>query len=89
MNEDLSDELINGISLVEMSSYREKVLIDIKKKIKTPSRISKSINISTSHVSTALKELMDNGLVICLNPEKKQGRIYRITKLGKEVLDHI
>lgn len=89
MNEDLSDELINGISLVEMSSYREKVLIDIKEKIKTPSRISKSTNISTSHVSTALKELMDNGLVICLNPEKKQGRIYRITKLGKEVLEHI
>lgn len=89
MNEDLSDELINGISLVEMSSYREKVLIDIKEKIKTPSRISKSTNISTSHVSTALKDLMDNGLVICLNPEKKQGRIYRITKLGKEVLEHI
>lgn len=89
MSEDLSDELINGISLVEMSSYRERVLIDIKEKIKTPSRISKSTNISTSHVSTALKELMENGLVICLNPEKKQGRIYRITELGKEVLEHI
>ena len=89
MKERLEKKLINGISLVEMSSYREKVLNDLKEKIKTPSRIAKSTNISTSHVSTALKELKEHELVVCLNPEKKQGRIYKITKLGEEVLKYI
>jgi len=55
-----------------MSSYREKVLIDIKERIKTSSRISKSINISISPVNTVFKELMDNGFVISLNPEKNK-----------------
>ena len=89
MKEKLEKELIDGISLVEMSSYREKVLIDLKEKIKTPSRIAKSTNIGASHVSTALKELREHKLVVCLNPEKKQGRIYKITELGEKVLKYI
>ncbi|MGL6297823.1 MAG: MarR family transcriptional regulator [Methanobacteriaceae archaeon] len=89
MNEELEKELIDGISIVEMSSYREKVLVDLKEKIKTPSRIAKSTKIGTSHVSTALKELKEHNLVVCLNPEKNQGRIYKITKLGEEVLKYI
>jgi predicted transcriptional regulator len=89
MKEKLEKELIDGISLVEMSSYREKVLLDLKEKIKTPSRIAKSTDIRTNHVSNALKELKEHKLVDCLNPEKKQGRIYKITKLGEEVLKYI
>lgn len=89
MKEKLEKNLIEGISLVEMSTYREKVLIDLKEKIKTPSRIAKSTNIRTNHVSNALTELKEHGLVVCLNPEKKQGRIYKITKLGEEVLKYI
>jgi len=89
MKDKLEKELIDGISLVEMSSYREKVLIDLKEKIKTPSRIAKSTKIGTSHVSTALKELKEKKLVVCLNPEKKQGRLYKITTLGEKVLKYI
>lgn len=81
--------LIDGISVIEMSSYREKVLIDLKEKIKTPSKIAKSIKISTSNVSRALNELQNNYLVICVNPEKKVGRLYKITNLGEEVLKYI
>ena len=85
----MKKELIEGISIIEMSTHREKVLKDLKNKVKTPSKIGKSINISTSNVSRALQELQNKMLVICLNPEKKVGRLYKITDLGKEVLEHI
>ena len=85
----MEKKLIEGISIIEMSTHREKVLKDLKNKVKTPSKIGKSINISTSNVSRALQELHRNDLVICLNPEKKVGRLYKITDLGKQVLEYV
>jgi len=89
MKEKLDDELIELISFVQMSSYREKILIDLMDKIKTPSKISKSTNIKMSHISTVLRELNDKELIVCLNPQKRQGRLYTTTDLGKEVLKYI
>lgn len=85
----MKEELIEGISLVQMSMHRKKVLFDLKDKIKTPSNIAKSIGLSTSHVSRGLSDLQKVELVILLNPKKKQGRIYQITDLGKEVLKYV
>ena len=45
--------------------------------------------MSTSNVSRVLQELERTNLVICLNSEKKVGRLYKITELGKEVLKYI
>ena len=85
----MKKKLIEGISIIEMSTHREKVLKDLENKVKTPSKIGKSVAISTSNVSRALKELQEKSLVMCLNPEKKVGRLYQITELGQEVLKHI
>jgi len=85
----MKKKLIEGISIIEMSTHREKVLRELKNSIKTPSKIGKSVSISTSNVSRALQELQKKELVICINPEKKIGRLYKITDLGKEVLEHI
>jgi len=85
----MEQKLIDAISLVSRSEYREKILIDLKDKIRTPSKISKSTGIQASHISKYLKSLKDAGLIICLNEEANQGRIYKITKLGKEVLERI
>ncbi|MBZ9570589.1 transcriptional regulator [Methanobrevibacter sp. TMH8] len=89
MKEKLDDELIDLISYVQMSSYREKILIDLMDKIKTPSKLSKSTEIKMSHISTVLKELKDKKLIECLNPKKRQGRLYTDTELGKKVLKYI
>ncbi len=89
MKEKLDDELIDLISFVQMSSYREKILTDLMEKIKTPSKLSKSTGIKMSHISTVLKELKDKNLIECLNPNKRQGRLYTTTKLGKKVLKYI
>ena len=53
---------------------------------KTPASIAKSSKEHLSHVSRALKELADKGLVECLTPKMRKNRIYRITEKGKGVL---
>ena len=85
----MEKELIEGIAIIQRSKRKEQVLKDLENKIKTPSRISKSTGISIHHVSRYLKQLKDKGLVICLNEEFNQGRLYQITDLGKEVLKYI
>ncbi|MEA4957996.1 hypothetical protein SDC9_21210 [bioreactor metagenome] len=85
----MDKELIDAISFVQMSKYRIKVLIDLEDGLKIPSIIAESTNIRINHISRTLKELRDKNLVIVLNPDKKQGRLYQITSLGKQVLKHI
>lgn len=53
---------------------------------KTPSQIAAELKLSTTHVSRALKELSDKGLVRCLTPKEKFGRIYNVTPTGRKLL---
>ena len=85
----MEKELIEGIAIIQRSKRKEQVLKDLENKIKTPSRISKSTGISIHHVSRYLKQLKDNELVICLNEEFNQGRLYQTTDLGKKVLKYL
>lgn len=56
---------------------------------KTPHAIAKSSGEHLSHISRALRELMQKGLVECLTPNLPKNRIYVITTKGKEVLGKI
>jgi len=76
------------VSFVLASSYRKNVLSALTTP-KTPSSISKEININKTHVSRALAELEDKGLIKCLTPEAKKGKIYTIQELGKETLAEV
>lgn len=89
MESKIRKEIIDAVSYIQMSPYREEVLKALETGFKIPSKISKSTGIRTSHVSRALKGLKEKGLVICLNEEASQGRLYMLTDLGKEVLELI
>jgi len=54
-----------------------------------PSEIAKSLDISLKNVSTRLGYLAERKLIRCLNPEEKKGRLYIITKKGKEALEKV
>ena len=41
--------------------------------------------ITRNSVSDVLREFKKKGLVKCINPTESKGRIYELTKLGKEV----
>ena len=85
----MEKDLVNAISYVSLSKYRQKVLLDLKDNLKIPSAIAKATDIRISHISRTLKGLKEKELVECLNEEVNQGRIYQITSKGKEVLKYI
>lgn len=69
-------------------SIRKEVFLALKNP-KTPSQIAKEKEISLSHISRALSELGNKGLVECKTPNQKIGRIYALTKKGKSILQEL
>lgn len=53
---------------------------------KMPTQLAKDLKIATPHISRALMELEAKGLVECLTPSERVGRIYRLTKRGLRAL---
>ena len=82
----MEKQVIVALSLVKASQYRWKILKTIGDGIKMPSEIAKEVKIRLNHVSMFLKDLKKNGLVECLNEGSKKGRLYQLTKLGKDVI---
>ncbi len=77
-----------NISFIISSEYRKKILKMLENPI-TPTKLSKELNINKTHVSRALKELTEQNLVNCLTPNAQKGKIFVISKEGKEILKEI
>jgi len=75
-------------SFVVRAKYRKNAVIALKIE-KIPTQIAKAANINISHVSRALAELKKENVVECINPEDGIGKVYRLTKKGKEIRDHM
>jgi predicted transcriptional regulator len=84
----MDKDLVSALSLYRSSKYRQKILLCLQGKTMMPSEIAKSVNLRLNHVSMTLKGLKEGGLVLCLNEEKKRGRLYELTELGKKVVAH-
>jgi len=85
----MQKEIIDGISFIKSSGYRYKIIKSINSELKMPSEISKETNIRLNHVSACLKDLKEKGLIECLNNDTKKGKLYRLTKLGKDVISKL
>ena len=77
------------ISKVERSKYRKRILIELERKPLMPSVIAKELKLSRPNVSNTLKELVQLGLVKCLTPDERMGRLYSLTAQGREVIKQI
>lgn len=53
---------------------------------KTPKQLTKESGINFSHISNVLRQLQEIGVVECLTPELRKGRIYALTKKGKKLV---
>jgi len=71
------------------SDYRKRVVKSLVEGPKTPKQLAIETNLYLSHVSKTLNELVSSGSVVCLTPELRRGRIYELTKDGKEIARHI
>lgn len=81
--------MIDKQKYIENSSYRVKVLKTIGEDIKIPTEIASDSGILRSHISNVLRQLKDENLVECLNPDARKGRLYRLTDEGSEILEEI
>ena len=81
MNED--------IKFVKRSKYRTRVMKTLDGNVKMPSVIAKDTDIYQNHISGTLKQLRDKGLVECINPEVKKGRLYRLTRKGEDMVEKL
>ncbi len=85
----MKDETIwTDVGYVVSSSYRKKVL-EILDKPKMPSTMSREVNVNKTHISRALKELVDKDIIKCLNPESNKGKLYVISDYGKKILEKV
>ena len=74
---------------IKASSYRNRVMINLGNKTKTPSSIARDSQIKMNHVSMVLKALKEKKLIVCLNEDSKKGRLYQMTDLGKQVVQAV
>ena len=64
---------------INKSSYRVNAIKSIGMNLKTPMEITKDIGVLKNHISLTLGGLADKGLVVCVNPEFRKGRLYKLT----------
>lgn len=76
------------VAFVIRSQPRKLILGKLYEGVSTPSVMSASLKVNRAHVSRALKELQEKGLVICLTNSRK-GRVYGITERGTAIIEEI
>ena len=75
------------VRYVNNSSYRVNGLKDLSDgDVKMPRDIASDCNILPNHISNVLTQLRKLGLLECINPEYKKGRLYRLSDDGKTIL---
>jgi hypothetical protein len=64
-------------------SKRQSAVLEVMSKPKIPAEIRNQIGLKrTNNLSAAIKELVNAGLIHCLNPSARVGRLYGLTKKG-------
>jgi len=81
-------EYAEELGYVIASSLSQRILAAIHLlSYPTPTLIAKTIKVSPSNVSTKLIELRKRGLVECITPQRRKGRIYALTKKGEYIVN--
>ncbi|MDE1867903.1 MAG: helix-turn-helix transcriptional regulator, partial [Thaumarchaeota archaeon] len=68
-----------------IASKTRKAVISRLETPRTPTFLAKDLDLNLANISRAITELEDKGIVVCLTPQQKVGRIYSLTKKGKDI----
>ena len=77
------------ISFVLRAKNRLQILSALEKESKYSGSLAKEIKLYKSHVSRAIKELENKGLIVCKNPLDRSYRFYSLTPKGKKILEEV
>lgn len=73
------------LGYVVASRYRRAIMSALENGALCPTELSVRTKYPQSHVSNTLSTLVKRGLVVCVNPSDRKGRLYRLTSDGEEV----
>lgn len=85
----MDDETLKVFAYVNISSYRIRCVQALKGETKTPTAIANDAGIMLNHISNVLRQLKECGAVVCINEEAHRGRLYKLTSVGEEIVDHL
>ncbi len=71
-------------SFVLSGELRQKI-VKLLDEPKTPKQLMDAIKTQDSSIARTLRELSEKKIAVCLFPRKKKGRLYSLTKEGKEI----
>lgn len=80
--------LYDNLSFIVRNKNR-KAIFQALTKPKTPTQLSKELNINVGFVSNLIIDLLKRKLIMCLSPNEKRHRLYKITSKGQKVLKEI
>jgi predicted transcriptional regulator len=80
--------LWEDVSYVIASKTRKAILLRLETP-RTPTFLAKDLGINLANISRALTELESKDVVICLTPKQKVGKIYSLTKKGRDIVDQM
>ena len=75
------------IGYIKVSEARYLTLKTLQYQFLMPSEIAKSTNIQINQISKTLQGLKERDLVICLNEQRRKGRLYKATPLGASIVN--
>lgn len=75
------------ISFIARSNRRLEVLELLKQHERSQVELMRLTKMYKTHTSRTLKELVESKLIACKNPEDRAFRFYKITSLGRKVLE--
>ena len=78
-------EYIDSLSYVKRSKNRIAVVKSIGNTLKIPSEIANEMNLRVNQISAILKDLKNEEICVCINENKRVGRLYQLTPKGLEV----
>lgn len=78
----------NEVSYVIASKTRKAIILKLDTP-RTPTFLAKDLDLNLANISRAITELEDKGIVVCLTPKQKVGKIYSVTKKGKDIVSKI
>lgn len=84
--DNMDDDLVK---YVKRSGYRTRTLKTIGTSVKMPKEIAEESDILLNHISTVLSDLKGKGIIECLNPTARKGRLYRITEDSLYILNKL
>lgn len=72
-----------------IASKTRKAIVSRLDTPRTPTFLAKDLDLNLANISRAITELESKDIVVCLTPQQKVGKIYSLTKKGKDVVTKV